>query len=84
MSANQSSNCVESFPLKIGISCIKVFANKECPYIVLVHHQEFLVVLMGKVLWTVIVVCILYDAGPLSVVLLLLGHVDINHPIPWL
>ena len=26
MSTNQSSNCVESFPLKIGISCIKVLA----------------------------------------------------------
>ena len=30
MSTSQSSNCVELFPLKIDISCIKVFAKLVC------------------------------------------------------
>ena len=67
MSTNQSSNCVESFPLKIDISCIKVIVqslsafrqNIEYPYIVLTHPQEVPVVLMGKVIWTVFVICAL-------------------------
>ena len=35
-------------------------------------------VLMGKVLWTVFGVHILYDVVPLQVLLLLLGHIGIN------